>query len=76
MLTAIHLKGPKTLKNQIDLPAFGRTRIPVQSLSNTIVNFLICFEDTPPYALVLLTHRQQHDSRYVKFEIFNGPFPD
>ena len=40
MLTATHLKGPKTVRNQIKRHAFGRTRTPVQSIKNTIVNYL------------------------------------
>ena len=40
MLTATHLKGPKTVRNQIKLHAFGRTHTPVQSTKNTIVNYL------------------------------------
>jgi len=47
MLTAIHPKGLKTVRNQIKLHAFGRTCTPVQSIRKIITHQILAHIKCP-----------------------------
>ncbi len=74
MLTATHQKGPKTVRNQIKLHAFGRMHTPVQSIKNTIVNNLNSLKNlTPTESDCQQVHRSDFLWSYIRVPMRGKP---
>ena len=74
MLTAIHPKGPKPVKNQTKPHAFERTRTPVQSTKYNILSHLRNLKHlTPPKSDSLPVHPGRVAVRAIEYPVTINP---